>query len=255
MPKAKKVTIGDATLYQGDCLELIEQAPDFHSLITDPPYSSGGLWISSRGRNSSNKYTNALTHAYAQKEVLGDNKDALGWAFWATLWMSRIYARLPEHAPALVFTDWRQLPNCCNVIQASGFVWRGITVWAKINCRRWVGRFAHQAEYIVWGSKGTMPIDYNAPNRKAHPGVFTHSPPSNSKRQHMTQKPLGLMNDLIQITKEGSTVFDPFMGAATTGVAAIQTGRKFVGIELHPEYFKIACERITQMYKDMERKA
>lgn len=50
----------------------------------------------------------------------------------------------------------------------------------------------------------------------------------------MTNKPLGLVNDLVQITMEGSTIFDPFMGAASTGVAAIQNGRKFIGIELYP---------------------
>lgn len=250
----KKVTIGDATLYRGDCIELIPQIEDFHALITDPPYSSGGMWISSRGRPSSEKYTKSLLHAYSHYEVLGDNKDAIGWAFWATLWLSRTFARLPDGAPAIMFSDWRQLPNATNVFQAGGFVWRGIAVWQKIAYRRLIGRFAHQAEYMIWGSKGNMPIDYKAKDRKAYPGVFTHSPPLNGKRQHMTEKPLGLMNDLVQITKEGSTVFDPFMGAATTGVAAIQSGRKFIGIELHPEYFKIACKRLEQAYKDMESK-
>lgn len=251
MPKIKKVTIGDATLYQGDCLELIDQVEDFHALITDPPYSSGGMWISSRGRPSSEKYTKSLTHAYAHNEVLGDNKDALSWAFWCTMWMSRCHARLPENAPVLTFSDWRQLPNSTNVFQAAGFVWRGIAVWEKIAYRRQIGRFAHQAEYILWGSKGTMPIDYKAKDRKALPGVFTHSPPLNGKRQHMTEKPLPLMKDLIQITKPGCTVLDPFMGVATTGVAAIQSGRKFVGIEMHPEYFKLACKRLEDAYKEM----
>lgn len=254
MAKINKVTIGDATLYRGDCLELIDQVDeDFHALITDPPYSSGGMWISSRGKPSSEKYTQSLTHAYAHHEVLGDNKDALGWAFWAAMWLSRCHARLPEHAPALVFCDWRQLPNCSNVFQAGGFVWRGLAVWAKIAYRRQIGRFAHQAEYVVWGSKGTMPIDYKARDKKALPGVFTMSAPMNGKRQHMTEKPLQLMSDLIEITAPGCTVLDPFMGVATTGVAAIQSGRKFVGIEMHPEYFRLACQRIEELHRQKDK--
>lgn len=67
------------------------------------------------------------------------------------------------------------------------------------------------------------------------------------KWNHPTQKPLRLMLWCMGFTK-GHTILDPFMGSGTTGVAAVQLGRKFIGIEKDPKYFEIACERIRQAY-------
>ena len=64
--------------------------------------------------------------------------------------------------------------------------------------------------------------------------------------QHPTQKPLQLMLWCIEQAGNPQTILDPFMGSGTTGVAAIQLGRKFIGIEREPRYFDIACERISR---------
>jgi len=63
---------------------------------------------------------------------------------------------------------------------------------------------------------------------------------------HPTQKPLALMKWCIEQAGNPETILDPFMGSGTTGVAAIQMGRKFIGIEREPKYFEIACKRIEQ---------
>lgn len=64
-------------------------------------------------------------------------------------------------------------------------------------------------------------------------------------RQHPTEKPIGLMKwVIVNYTKEGDTILDPFMGSGTTGVACVQTGRNFIGIEIDPTYFTIAERRI-----------
>lgn len=65
-------------------------------------------------------------------------------------------------------------------------------------------------------------------------------------RVHVTQKPLPLMRELLRIVQPGGVVLDCFMGAGTTGVACVQTGRRFVGIELDPVHFASACERISE---------
>jgi site-specific DNA-methyltransferase (adenine-specific) len=70
-------------------------------------------------------------------------------------------------------------------------------------------------------------------------------PRSEFDREHPTQKPLKVMVFSVEKTK-GETILDPFMGSGTTGVAAIQLGRKFIGIEREPKYFDIACKRIEQ---------
>ncbi len=67
-------------------------------------------------------------------------------------------------------------------------------------------------------------------------------------KQHPTQKPLAVMRWCIDQAGNPQTILDPFMGSGTTGVAAVQMGRKFIGIEREPKYFDIACERIERAY-------
>jgi DNA modification methylase len=74
--------------------------------------------------------------------------------------------------------------------------------------------------------------------------------PSGLEKEHPTQKPLALMKWCVELLpKNVSTILDPFMGSGTTGVAAVNLGRKFVGIEIHKPYFDIACKRISDALK------
>ena len=61
---------------------------------------------------------------------------------------------------------------------------------------------------------------------------------------HVTQKPIRVMTWCIEQAKRPNSILDPFMGSGTTGVACMNLGRKFIGIEIEPKYFEIACERI-----------
>jgi len=72
------------------------------------------------------------------------------------------------------------------------------------------------------------------------------------EKHHPTQKPVELMTFCIEQLKTPKTILDPFMGSGTTGVAAIQMGRKFIGIEREPKYFDIACKRIEQASKQVD---
>ena len=67
-------------------------------------------------------------------------------------------------------------------------------------------------------------------------------------KQHATQKPVALMEWCIDLIDRPETILDPFMGSGTTGVACANLGRKFIGIEIEPKYFDIACERIEAAY-------
>jgi DNA modification methylase len=67
-------------------------------------------------------------------------------------------------------------------------------------------------------------------------------------KEHPTQKPLKVMSWCLQFLPDAKTVLDPYMGSGTTGVACAQLGRKFIGIEIEPKYFDIACRRIEQAY-------
>ena len=74
--------------------------------------------------------------------------------------------------------------------------------------------------------------------------------PRTQNENHPTEKPVGLMAKFVEWTD--GIVFDPFMGSGTTGVAAIQMGRKFIGIERESKYFEIACKRIEQASKQID---
>jgi site-specific DNA-methyltransferase (adenine-specific) len=95
---------------------------------------------------------------------------------------------------------------------------------------------------MTWGTNGPRDVDYKG--GAYLPGCFDVTPPK--EREHITQKPVALMDEIVRIVPIGSTVLDPFMGSGTTGVACVNHGRKFIGIELEPRYFDIACERIDQ---------
>jgi site-specific DNA-methyltransferase (adenine-specific)/modification methylase len=99
---------------------------------------------------------------------------------------------------------------------------------------------------IAWTS-----IDKNSVKRI----VFTQNGciSKEKERFHPTQKPVAVMNWCIeQCKKNPQTILDPFMGSGTTGVAAVQMGRKFIGIEREPKYFDIACRRIEDAQKQID---
>lgn len=166
----------------------------------------------------------------------GDNRDQRSYGFWSTMWMRRARDHLIPGALSAVFTDWRQLPVTTDALQAAGFVWRGIAPWDKTEgSRPQKGRYRAQCEYLVWGSKGPRKLE-----GVAAPGVFRQSVVGRHKA-HMTGKPIELMERILAVA--GDSVLDPFMGSGSTGIAAVRTGRRFVGIEVDPAIFEAACQR------------
>lgn len=151
-------------LLKGDALSLLPtlEAGSFDALITHPPYASGGVNAAARQKPPSAKYPQGgrpVLHA----DFLGDERDQRSHLQWMTMWLSECARVLKDGAPVCVFTDWRQLPLTTDALQCAGFTWRGVTVWDKAEgVRPQRGRFRNQAEYIVWGSKGAMPLDRNA---------------------------------------------------------------------------------------------
>lgn len=231
-----------ATLYRGDALAVLRELPDasVDALITDPPYSSGGMVRGDRAQPGAHrKYSGTITEANILNEFTGDSRDQRAYAYWCALWLSEALRITKPGGVALLFTDWRQLPATTDAIQSGGWVWRGIAPWVKRSYRPQSGRLAAQCEYVVWGSSGAMPVDHTAP---IHPGFFEANPPRD--REHITQKPLEVMRDLVKIVPLGGVVLDPFMGSGTTGVAAINEGRRFVGAEMTEHYAEVAERRI-----------
>ena len=159
------------------------------------------------------------------------------------LWLSECFRIVRPSGYGLIFCDWRQLPLASDALQAGGFVWRGVIAWDKTESARapHTGYFRHQCEYVVWGTKGvSQPSDYGGP----WPGYIRQVVRQNDKH-HMTGKPTPLMQELVQCARPGGLVLDPFCGSGTTGVACVQTGRRFIGVELDPGYADVARGRIV----------
>jgi site-specific DNA-methyltransferase (adenine-specific) len=193
--KAKR-EIGNATLYLGNCLEILPHLPKVDAVITDPPYGIG--FGSKHTKWSANRGT-----------VLGE---------WD--------AATPDLAPILAlgcdYIIWGgerfQLP-----------VKRGWLTWVKPDA---APTFA-STEY-AWTSR-------DCPARHLSYAVGATNP---ERVGHPTQKPVALMTWCLSFLPNAGQILDPFMGSGTTGVACMNLGRKFIGIEIEPKYFDIACERI-----------
>lgn len=115
------------------------------------------------------------------------------------------------------------------MLQAGGFVWRGLVVWDKTEaCRPAMGRFAAQCEYIAWGRAGPS---QDREDVGCLWGVI-REPVRVADKHHITGKPTAVMQQLVRVCPPDGTVLDPFAGSGTTGVAALLKGRRFVGIEI-----------------------
>jgi site-specific DNA-methyltransferase (adenine-specific)/modification methylase len=211
----EKVTIENATLYHGDCREIID-ALTFDSIVTDPPYGIG-KWQNKFGSKS-----------------LGSG------GTWAT---KDIYKEIDwdDEAPDLTFLLEKNVPT---------MVFGG-NYFSLPPSRKW----------IVWDKGGThfrktfaevelcwCSFDGNARKIECMPTFRRGWAHQNNEKVHPTQKPVAVMQYCISELPKGygNIVIDPFMGSGTTGVACVQMGRAFIGIEQNKKYFDIACERLTR---------
>ena len=232
-----------AALYAGDALAILADLPAAlaDAVITDPPYSSGGMFRSDRQQDVHTKYvqTGSIS-GHALEAFSGDSRDQRSYSYWVALWLGECMRIVRPGGVAALFTDWRQLPATSDALQAGGWIWRGVVPWHKPNGRPIQGRWTNSCEYVVWGTNG--PRDLLALNGTALPGFFQATPPR--EREHITQKPLSVMRSLVKIAPAGGVILDPFMGAGTTGIAAIIEGRNFIGAELNAHYQQVSRERI-----------
>lgn len=206
---AKPVIIGDATLYMGDCQDILPIIGKVDAVITDPPY---GMAFQSNFRIEKHcKIANDESADVAHSTIT--------WAIENTL--HSVYA----------FGRWDNLRDYPTP--------KSLVTWVKNNWS--MGDLQHEH------ARQTEVAFFYAGPQHFFPGprptdVISHARTCNDF--HPTEKPVGLMGAFVKWTS--GLILDPFMGSGTTGVAAIQLGRKFIGIERDERYFEIACKRIEQ---------
>lgn len=235
------IQIGRAQLYLGDCLEVMRDLPPVHHIIGDPPYE-------------------AIMHT--SKESIKGLVRPDGTHHWKPLDFAPIDAIRSEivAASALKCEGWfiafctsEGVGRWADEINASTMKYKRACVWIKPDSTPQMNGQgpAQGAEHFVvaWAGKGFA--KWNGGGKR---GVYTHNV-NNSERTglHPTEKPRRLMSEIVSdFTMPDQTVLDPFMGSGTTGVAAVMAGRDFIGIEMNPKYFKLACKRIEDAQRQVD---
>ena len=242
------------TIYHGEALNVLADLPagSVDALVTDPPYSSGGMFRSDRALEPSDKYrgwsqgaaggSRKPTAEYGS--FAGDNKDQRAFAGWVAAWSWQALRCASDGAHAFMFSDWRQLPTATDAMQFGGWTWRGVLVWDKGIGRPMRGRFRNHLEFIAWGTNG------QTADSDVYPSALINvATVSTADREHVTQKPTELLRHLLMVLPERDRVpviLDPFMGSGTTLRAAADCGMRAIGIEVDERYCEIAAKRMAQ---------
>jgi len=244
------------TIYHGEACALLAELPpaSVDILMTDPPYSSGGMFRGDRSGDPLSKYggrVRPILPSTPNRSVEygtfgGDTRDQRSFIQWVSAWSWGALRVTRPGGHAFVFSDWRQLPSATDAVQLGGWSWRGVLVWDKTQAAAIPqrGRFRQHIEFVVWASHGPFELsEVVAPS-----AVITVSNVSGAERQHITQKPVEVMQHLLQVvpTQNRLTVLDPFMGSGSTLVAARKMGHNAIGIEVEERYCQIAVERLAQ---------
>lgn len=237
-PIKKDVTIGDCRLILGDCLKVMPLLGKFDAVVTDPPYDEA--MQKNFGRTS-------LVRLDIKKLKSVHAVGELGFASIDEIRPNAAQAIADAcDGWAIAFCIAEGVRAWRDAFQQAGAKYKRAMVWVKPDAMpQFNGQgpsVGHEMMTAVWCGRG-----HSKWNGGGRAGTFTFC--KNSNGQHPTQKPLPLMSEMVRLFSfEGQRVLDPFMGSGTTGVACVKLGRKFTGIELDPDYFEIACERIRKAY-------
>jgi len=223
-PWKRKEVIGDATLYLGDCLEILPYLPKVDAVITDPPY---------------NVKLGSAAHAERQTGYTGQS-DCLDAVAYQKLLSGCI--RLIADGTTVIITPgnsnqtmWPKPTWTMCWLKTNGVTRSPLTVGQKMNHACW-------EPILIYGKLKTPP----------HSDVIALPIGLQVDAEgHPCPKPLQLFIRLLSFT-DAASISDPFMGSGTTGVACMQIGRKFIGIEIEPKYFDIACERIENAQRQQK---
>jgi len=253
-------TAPDFTLYLGDCLACLAQLPEssVDMIFADPPYflSSGTItcqsgkmvsvkkadWDLSNGTDENFNFHHAWIGAC--KRVLKPN---------GAIWVSGTY---------------HSIYQCGYALQSHGFHILNDIAWFKPNaapnlsCRF----FTASHETIIWAKKhknakhtfnyeavknGSFPKDRFKKLNMQMRSVWSIGTPRKAEKRfgkHPTQKPLDLLERIVLAsTNPGDTILDPFTGSSTTGLAAYEHGRKFIGVDVEEEYLALSVKRFGEV--------
>lgn len=203
---------GVATLYLGDCREIIAALTGVDAVITDPPYGIAHVM----GGGGKGKHTRRNIAPIHGDDVPFDPSHLLAFGNVITWGADHYSERLPHGR----WLAWDKLAGLKSFDSFSDveFAWHSKRGAARI--------FSH-----MWK------------------GICQDSEKGGQRREHPTQKPVLLMQWCIRQAGQPNTILDPYMGSGTTGVAAVTMGRRFIGCEIDEGHFEVACRRIREAHE------
>ena len=234
----KEERIGRQTLILGDCLDVMPTLGRFDHVISDPPYEAS---LHAAKAHLSNLRKDAGPEL---KEINFEAIDAIRPA------LVQVVSRLCD-GWFIAFCTIEGVARWADCINASPLKYKRGCIWVKPDCTPQLNGQgpAQGAECFVaaWGGEGHA--KWNAGGKR---GVYRHNVNQPDRHgAHPTEKPWRLFSELLtDFTNHGQTILDPFMGSGTTLVACQKMGRQGTGIEIDPDYFSIACERVHKAWQE-----
>lgn len=229
-------------LFHGDAYkiisELIKENIKVDHIITDPPYNI----------SKENNF-----HTLKKPRAGVDFGEWDKGEFDLYSWIPQYCKLLNKNGSIIIFCSYKFISYIVDVLESadSGMVVKDVLVWQKSNPmpRNINRRYVQDLEFAIWAVKKNSKWIFNKKEDSPYMrSVFNYPLVAGKERTgHPTQKSLRLMEDIISIhTNEEDLILDPFMGSGTTGAAAINLNRKFIGIELDDEFFKISSTRLQK---------
>lgn len=230
-------------LINGNSLEVMGDIKDnsIDAIITDPPYNI------SRNNNFTTMGRAGIDFGEWDKN------------FNLTEWIQIAEPLLKKGSNIIIFNSWKNMTTIVESLEANGFEVKDMIRWKKTNAmpRNRDRRFITDYEIAVWAIKKGGKWTFNRLSETYEiPEIVGGITPRSEKINggHPTQKPIYVMEWLIKrLTNEGDTILDPFMGSGTTGIAAKNLNRNFIGIELDNNYYNMACDRISNFGNEVSK--
>ncbi|HEY8354555.1 MAG TPA: site-specific DNA-methyltransferase [Methylophilaceae bacterium] len=211
----REVIIGDCRLLLGDCREILPTLGRVDAVVTDPPY---GIGVDVAMHKSGGT-------RYGVAKAAKLHYEAKGWdATPPSQEVFDVLRQISRHQIIFGGNYFNLPPSRC------WLVWDKKVNGDFADCELAWTNLDKPVRRIEWMWNGML--------RRGNEHRFGHP----------TQKPLGVMEWCLTHIPDAKTILDAFMGSGTTGVACVKTGRSFIGIEIDPDYFEIACERIRKAY-------
>lgn len=211
----KKVEIGNATLYLGDCAEILPTLGQFDAVVTDPPYGIG----ESKGRNKSRSKL-AISKDYGDDDWDNEpiTKESVDLLRNISQWQIIFGGNYFELPPTKCWLIWDKENGATDFADAE-LAWTNLNKAVRLKKYMWHGMLRANKE---------------------------------PRGDHPTQKPIGIMEWVIShLPNDVETIIDPYMGSGTTGVACVNMKKQFIGIEREQKYFDIACKRIEDAQRQV----